>query len=416
MHNRTGCGGHPGPIKALLIQRMIPDYRVPIFQGLAAQDKSLRWEFACSRAGSLCQGLSLSKEIGKLPVTQFRAVARTFKVGNTTNTFVWWPCLLPYLLRRRPDVVMTEGGSNILNNFAVAVYCRLFRKPYVWWGLGTVRKPRPSLWRRTFGPILDAFYRRAGAIVAYNSHARDFFVSRGASPDKVFVAQNTIDDSEVRRQMAVYRPQVAHTKKHLELGNGPCLLYIGRLIPAKRLDVLIRALAILNEELDRKPDLLVVGDGPAFEDLRSLASELRVSQHVFFAGRHVNDASLYVMMADLLVLPGLGGLAINHAFAHGIPVVCGKADGGERDLIRNGVNGILIEEHITPEVLSEVLGPLLRDRTRLAEMGREARETYMTKASPSAMLDAILRAVNVACAALRAQASESSEERHVSSR
>lgn len=383
-------------IKAILIQRIVPDYRIPIFQRLSCHDSSVEWEFCCTREGFLCRGLTSSARIRELKATRFRGIARSIRVGADSSPFVWWPGLLAHLFRRTPDVVVTEGNSNLPNNFAVALYCWLFRKPYVWWGLGTVRKPRPTFWRRTFGRLLDAFYRRAAAIVAYNSYAQEFFVSRGAAPEKVFVAQNTIDDREVRRQMERYRPNVEDAARRLGLGRGPRVLFIGRLTPAKRLDVLIKAFAIVEKEVRPKPDLLVVGDGPVLEDVRSLVCELGISERVFLVGRHVQDASLYVMMADLAVLPGLGGLAMNHAFAHGLPVVCGETDGGERDLIRNGINGILMEDGVSAESLAEVLGPLLRDRKRLANMKREAGKTLLLKASPKAMLDTIVRAARVA--------------------
>ena len=42
-----------------------------------------------------------------------------------------------------------------------------------------------------------------------------------------------------------------------------------------------------------------------------------------------------------MVMPGLGGLAVSDAFAHGVPVICGIGDGSEADLI-DGTNGMIL--------------------------------------------------------------------------
>ena len=60
---------------------------------------------------------------------------------------------------------------------------------------------------------------------------------------------------------------------------------------------------------------------------------------MIFAGQIVDGVGPYFDGADLLVLPGTGGLALNEAMAHGLPLVSGYGDGSADDLVQDGVNG-----------------------------------------------------------------------------
>ena len=77
----------------------------------------------------------------------------------------------------------------------------------------------------------------------------------------------------------------------------------------------------------------------------------------------------YFAEADLFVLPGTGGLAVQEAMAHGLPVIVAKGDGTQDDLVRDG-NGW----QIAPEnqaALTEALREALSDMKRLRKMGEE---------------------------------------------
>ena len=70
-------------------------------------------------------------------------------------------------------------------------------------------------------------------------------------------------------------------------------------------------------------------------------------------------------------MPGLGGLAINHAFAHGRPVLCGPADGCEQDLIKTGVTGWLMKDN-SDETLDLTLLTAFSHMDKWCEMGENA--------------------------------------------
>jgi glycosyltransferase involved in cell wall biosynthesis len=108
------------------------------------------------------------------------------------------------------------------------------------------------------------------------------------------------------------------------------LLYVGRLLEWKGIDIALRAVRQLKRwQLDVR--FTIVGDGPARSRLAKLAQKLELSEIVEWAGcipqRAVGD---HYRAADLFLFPSLrdsGGMAVLEALAHGLPVVCTELGG-----------------------------------------------------------------------------------------
>jgi glycosyltransferase involved in cell wall biosynthesis len=142
------------------------------------------------------------------------------------------------------------------------------------------------------------------------------------------------------------------------------VLFVGRLQARKRLDNLLHACAALPLEI--QPRLLVVGDGPERPSLETLAAS--IYPHAEFVGAH-NGAALepFYAAADLFVLPGTGGLAVQQAMAHGLPVLVARGDGTQDDLVR-AENGWQILPDDVPG-LADKLKVAFSNVTRLRAMG-----------------------------------------------
>ncbi len=159
--------------------------------------------------------------------------------------------------------------------------------------------------------------------------------------------------------------------------DEPHLLAVGRLVPKKGFDVLIRALASLPPETR----LTLVGDGPEGPALRALALELGVQDQVVFAGAQPNEAVRELMGdACLFVLPcreaadgdrdGIP-VVLMEAMARGVCVVSGDLE-TIRELVADNQTGMMVTPGDVDE-LSGTLKRLLADsglRRRLAAAGR----------------------------------------------
>ena len=153
------------------------------------------------------------------------------------------------------------------------------------------------------------------------------------------------------------------------------LIYVGRLIDEKRVDLLIRAVAALAEST---PDLqcVIVGDGPERERLEALAERLAVASRVVFTGRVSDERVTGLMRASrILVLPSIRegyGIVVVEAQACGLlPVVVRSDLSAAPDLVTDGLDGIVADP--TVEGLAAALASCLSDPSELRRMRAAAR-------------------------------------------
>jgi glycosyltransferase involved in cell wall biosynthesis len=145
------------------------------------------------------------------------------------------------------------------------------------------------------------------------------------------------------------------------------VLFVGRLQARKRVDDLLRACASLSENL--QPRLVIVGEGPERANLESLAKAI-YPRTEFVGPKFKHELAPYFAAADLFVLPGTGGLAVQEAMSYGLPVVMGQGDGTNDDLVRPS-NGWQIPPD-DPGALKDALRAALSDVARLRAMGAES--------------------------------------------
>ena len=137
---------------------------------------------------------------------------------------------------------------------------------------------------------------------------------------------------------------------------GPTVIALGRLTRQKGFDVLIRALARLDDA-----SAVIVGDGPEASELERLRAELGLDGRVRFAG-WVDDPAALVRSADALVLPSRYEalpLAILEAMHAGLPVVATDV-GSVREEVRAGETGLLVpaeDDARLASAIREVLDP-----------------------------------------------------------
>lgn len=160
--------------------------------------------------------------------------------------------------------------------------------------------------------------------------------------------------------------------------NAPPLLYAGRLIPEKRIDLLLQAVTKLDQTSSRaNPTLLgIVGDGPDRSRLESMAASLGITDRVTFYGRIPDIMDVWHLLAGarIAVQPSARegfGLFPLEAIALARPVVtCESADNAIGAIIRHGVEGLCTAAN--PEALAAGLTSLLDDDELWSQMSNNA--------------------------------------------
>jgi glycosyltransferase involved in cell wall biosynthesis len=167
------------------------------------------------------------------------------------------------------------------------------------------------------------------------------------------------------------------------------VLFVGRLQARKRIDLLLNACAALPSV--EQPVLTIVGDGPDRAAMEAHAQV--VYPRAQFVGARSGDAlESYFTTADLFVLPGTGGLAIQQAMAHALPVIVAQGDGTQSNLVRSG-SGWLVPPG-NEQALQTTLKDALSDIPRLRRMGTEAHRIVADEVNLEAMVSAFLRALH----------------------
>jgi glycosyltransferase involved in cell wall biosynthesis len=341
-----GLNRFPG--RLAIQQRVLPAYRAAFFDLLAA---------ACDGGLSVFSGRARPREgieAGELKLA-IHAAGRNLHLLGGPFTLCVQAGLLEWLARWDPAILVVEANPRYLMTSRVVRWMKARHRPVVGWGLGV---PPPS------GMLADwrasrrlAFLKQFDAMITYSRRGAEEYAALGFLADRIYVAPNA----------AAARPRLPPPIRPPRYEGRPTVLFVGRLQARKRIDDLLRACAGLPISL--QPHLVIVGDGPQRPALEALARQVYPAAE-FPGAKHGERLASYFTQADLFVLPGTGGLAVQEAMSYALPVVMGVGDGTNEDLVRPG-NGW----RLTPPgvgQLRDLLEQALATPARLREMGIES--------------------------------------------
>lgn len=168
--------------------------------------------------------------------------------------------------------------------------------------------------------------------------------------------------------------------------NQPIVLFVGRLVAYKGVDVLLEAMRTLNAAA------LIVGDGPLRSRLEAQARQLGIANRVKFLGSVADDelAALY-KACDVFVLPSVTrqeafGVVQLEAMAAGKPVVSTDVGTGVGWVNRNAETGFVVPPR-NAEALRDAIGRLLADPELHQSMGQAAIKRVHTAFTVERMID-----------------------------
>jgi glycosyltransferase involved in cell wall biosynthesis len=350
-----------------LQQRVLPHYRQAFFDRLAA---------ACGDGLSVFAGQPRPNEAilaaEDLDQAQFWPACNRHILSGPLY-LCSQPEILTWLEATQPDVLILEANPRYLSNRKAIGWMKARQKPVIGWGLGAT--PATGLLAPIRRAARRSYYAPFDAMIAYSRQGAEQFAAYGLPPEALFVALNSV------------APAPADLPTRPPLKNRPVrILFVGRLQPRKRVDLLLRAC----QALQQKVELRLVGDGPARDTWEQLAN--RAFPPAEFTGALTGqDLDRQYQWADVFVLPGTGGLAVQEAMAHGLPVIVAQGDGTQRDLV-NANTGWLVDPGDL-DSLNSALQTALNQPERLAEMGRAAHQFVTQHANIDAMVGVFVQAL-----------------------
>lgn len=350
--------------KPALQQRVFPTYRAPFFDLLAS---------ACDGGMSLFTGLPRQSEgittTDQLQITNYHAGTNIHLFGGSLY-LCYQRGLIDWLEESNPDALIVEANPRYLSTPAAVRWMQKRDRPVIGWGLGA---PPVSGFRQR-GRI--SFLRQFDAMICYSQRGADEYARQGFPLDNLFVAHNSVSPSPT--WPLPERPDTFREK--------PCILFVGRLQFRKNIDLLLGACADIQNIR-----LVIVGDGPERESLEELAKQIYPSTE-FVGSKHGDELRAHFEEADLFVLPGTGGLAVQEAMSYGLPVIVAQGDGTQDDLVRTG-NGWQIPPNDF-EALTATMKEALSDAARLRKMGEESFRIVKEEINIEKMVEAFVDALN----------------------
>jgi len=310
-------------------------------------------------------------------------------VRSTAEAIIYSLKVLPHLLRAQYDVIDCNQFP-YLPCFSGKIASIIKRKPLVitwlevwdtyWYTyLGTVAGG--------IGRIIERLTMRLpDSIVAVSNKTKEDLVRCNVDRSCIDVIPVGVDLDHI----ADIQPSL----------RGADVLFAGRLIYEKRVDLLLNALALAKEAVPTI-SCMIVGDGPERATLESQARRLGLERNVMFMGFLEQDGLIaHMKSSKVFVLPSERegfGLVIVEANACKLPVISIRHKmSATRELVKDGVNGFLVST-ASPDGIAKVIVRVVQDdvlRARLAENGQEMSKRFAWSDISKSVIDTYKRAIH----------------------
>lgn len=254
-------------------------------------------------------------------------------------------------------------------------------------GKKCIKKVYDAVWARRI------FKNAEKVAMVDDDHFQTAALSAAVPPERRVFLPNAVDttifySAQARRECIVLRERFVGKK---------IMLFVGNLLPVKRLDLLLQALTKIS---DHNIVLLVVGGGYAESNYKALAKSLGLVNQVFFLGQSHDACELarYYALADVVVIPSESesfSLVALEALATGCPVVAADIT-GLRGRIADGRDGILFTPRSVDSLacaLQTILEKSHEERKAMGEAGRKKVVEQYSLEKHVNILETIYRAV-----------------------
>lgn len=337
-----------------LLQAALPAYRARLLEELGCRGTNIRVATGVQQFNpEVVGGTDRRVSAAGIYYVQNRYLARRR---------ILWQSHVP-AAARSADVTVLELNPRIVNTWTLAMRRRLASRPTVLWGHAWPRRGRGS-----WTGVLRRTQRRAGNVVlVYTETEATALLEEEQVP--VFAAPNAL----------YYQREIRPVPPDDRRG----FIFVGRLSPQKRPELLLQAFARACGSLPPSCKLHLVGRGPEGDRLKRRIADLGLTQRVFMHGEIVDVEALRSIYQRSLaaVIPGYAGLSLTQAIGMGVPVMVADDEphAPEIEGLRVDFNGEWFPAR-SPAALSRRLVQwfLRRDDwiSRSADISRHCRRSY----------------------------------------
>jgi glycosyltransferase involved in cell wall biosynthesis len=246
-------------------------------------------------------------------------------------------------------------SSFVWNSYTIIglALCRLFNKKAIVWEETNVIFPGLLFTIRNI--LMQVLFRHVDAFFVPGEVHKDTLVKLRIPPHRIFVANeypgHVYSEVEPRKISLPFDE------------NVKIILYLGRLVPVKGVDYLVKAFKWVEGHQDDVA-LVVVGSGPSRQDLEALTKSLGI-RRVFFAGyiSDVNARAFLFRRSSIVVVPSVvthnmhegGPIVVLEALSAGRPVIGTNASPTSTAFIHDGENGYIVQQKNVHALADKIL-------------------------------------------------------------
>ena len=302
---------------------------------------------------------------------------------------IWQRGVLKYLFRKY-DAYIVLDDICCLSNWIFMLIATIMRKKVFMWSHGYYG--RESIVKKI---IKWPFYHMATKIITYGNFSRNVMIKEGYCPEKISVLHNSLAYS---KQIELRNTDLQSDVYLDHFGNhNPNLIFIGRLKPIKKLDMIIRAMVILKEK-SIPLNLTFIGDGEERPSLERLAQINGLENNVWFYGACYDERknAELVYNADLCIAPGNIGLTAMHVLMFGCPAITHNDfthQMPEFESIHPGVTGDFFEYGSISSLADVILKWFSTDKDR-DQIRKDCFNEIDTQWTPTFQYNAIAKSIN----------------------
>lgn len=332
--------------KIAVIYHFFPHYRSGIIKELL---NSKEYEFHFF--GSDISEYSGIKRYLDIPEERFHVMR-----FNKIKGFIFQKNLIRLALSKDYDGLIILADPHFLMTWPCSIIAKISHKKVIFWTHG---------WTKTLKGgrciIKKQYHNLADALLLYGHRAKEISIESGYPKEKTHVIYNSLDyDKQLISRHALRNIAINENKKKYYSGGDGAIVTVARLIQSCRFDLLIDALEILKKDYDKKPEVIIIGEGPEYDFLMSYAKQKNVDSQITFMGAcyDENVLSRVIYAADVTVSPGKVGLLAMHSLNYGTPVITHnnfEFQMPEYEAITDNVTGSFFEYNNSESLAKEIL-------------------------------------------------------------
>lgn len=320
--------------KILFITNYFPSYRKSIWENLLYNKKNnvIFYFDPVQNEGINVEKIFFSKS-NELK-NSFNEIKNFYFLGRV----IWQSKIIKECLSTSFNQAIFLGDMNILSTWISLLICRFRNKKTILWSHGFYGNE--SQIKRVLRIL---FYSIGNKYLLYEQRGKKLMIKAGFDSSNIFVVYNSLDYYTQKNYFENYEKNNIK-KKHgfFKDSNLKTILFLGRLTPTKKIDLLIKSINKLNFK-EVSYNLLIVGEGPQRSILEKISKKGIELGFIHFYGETYEESKLsdLIYSSDLMISPGNTGLNAVHALSYGTPV------GTHKNFDKQMPESAIVEENIT---------------------------------------------------------------------